>query len=351
MPIKSVYDRRRLSDLLLEQFGVVSRSQVLGCGLSRGRIDHLTQPGGRWQRILSGVYAATTGTVTPDQRAMAALLYAGPRSVITGAAAVRRHNLRCAGLNELDVLVPVGVRRQSAEFVRIIHTSRMPEEWYSTDQIRFASLQRAVADAARGMTRLSDVRAVVAEAIQRGRCDLASLITELNEGPAAGSRFYRSALAEIGEGIRSAAEADMKALIDKSDLEGPMYNAELYAADGTFLGIADAWWQRAGVVAEVDSRQYHLSPDDYERTVMRHNRLEAHGVNLLHFLPSTLKRKPHTVVANLRGAIASGNRAPQLPIVATPPRTDGPGQPVDCAIDTNRAGRLRNRQVETVRSA
>ena len=138
-----------------------------------------------------------------------------------------------------------------------------------------------MADAARGMTRLSDVRAVVAEAIQHGRCDLASLITELNEGPAAGSRFYRVALAEISEGIRSAAEADMKHLIDKSDLEKPIYNAELYALDGTFLGIADAWWQRAGVVAEVDLRQYHLGPDDYERTVMRHNRMEAHSINLL----------------------------------------------------------------------
>lgn len=316
MPVKSVYDRSRLSDLLLDQFGVVSRSQALDCGLSRGRVDHLTQPDGRWQRILPGVYAATTGTVTVDQRAMAALLYAGPGSLITGAAAVRRHNLRCAGLNEVDVLVPVGMRRQSTEFVRIIHTSRMPRSRCSTDGIRFALLDRAVADAARGMTRLSDVRAVVAEAIQRGRCDLASLITELNEGPTAGSRFYRVALAEISEGIRSAAEADMKHLIDKSDLEKPMYNAELYAVDGTFLGIADAWWQRAGVAAEVDSRQYHLSPDDYERTVMRHNRLEAHGINLLHFLPSTLRRKSPAVVADLRGAIESGTNQPPLPIVA-----------------------------------
>ena len=320
MPVKSVYDRSRLSRLLLDQFGVVSRSQTLDCGLSRGRVDHLTQPDGRWQRILPGVYAATTGTVAVDQRAMAALLYAGPGSLITGAAAVRRHNLRCAGLNEIDVLVPLGMRRQGTEFVRIIHTSRTPEKWCSTDGIRFALLDRAVADAVRGMTRLSDVRAVVAEAIQRGRCDLASLITELNEGPTAGSRFYRVALAEISEGIRSAAEADMKHLIDKSDLKKPMYNAELYAVDGTFLGIADAWWQRAGVVAEVDSRQYHLSPDDYERTVMRHNRMEAHGINLLHFLPSTLRRKSPAVVADLRGAIESGTSQPPLPIVAIPAR-------------------------------
>ena len=112
----------------------------------------------------------------------------------------------------------------------------------------------------------------------------------------------------------------MKHLIDKSGLEKPMYNAELHAFDGTFLGIADAWWQRAGVVAEVDSRQYHLSPEDYERTVMRHNRMEAHSINVLHFLPSTLKQGAPNVVADLRGAIESGNIQPPLPIVAIPAR-------------------------------
>ena len=155
---------------------------------------------------------------------------------------------------------------QSAGFVRIIHTSRMPEAFYTTRQIRYALPARAVADAARRMGRLSDVRAVVAEAVQNGRCDLGSLISELNEGPSTGSRALRMALGEVGEGIRSAAEADLKTLIRRSDLERPMYNATLYAADGTFLGIADAWWARAGVVAEVDSRQYHLSPEDYAPT-------------------------------------------------------------------------------------
>jgi hypothetical protein len=304
--------------MLLDQFGVVGRGQALDCGLSRASVDYLIRPEGRWQRILPGVYAATTGTVTPDQRAMAALLHAGPRSVITGATAVRRYNLRCAGLNEIDVLVPPDVRVKSAEFVRVTRTARMPEKFYTTGEIRFTTLERAIGDAARGMKRLSDVRAVVAEAIQRGRCDLASLARELNEGPRAGSRFYRIALAEISDGIRSAAEADLKNLIDKSDLEEPMYNPELYLEDGTFLGIPDAWWQRAGVAAEVDSREYHISPEDQERTRMRHNRMEACGVNTLHFSPGTLKRKSATVLADLRGAIDSGKRRPPLPIKAVP---------------------------------
>jgi hypothetical protein len=319
MPTKSVYDGDRLGRIVREQFGVVGRGQALDCGVSRSAVGWLLRQDGSWRKIVPGVYATTTGDMTPDQRAMAALLHAGPRSVITGAVAVRRHRLRCTGLNEVDVLVPRGSRVQSMGFVRIIHTSRMPESFWSTGQIRFALPARAVADAARGMARLSDVRAVVAEAIHHGRCDLASLITELNEGPSSGSRALRIALGEVGDGIRSAAEADLKELIDASDLERPLYNPSLYAADGTFLGKPDAWWQRAGVAAEVDSRQYHLSPEDYERTTMRHNHLAAHGINLLHFLPSTLKQQSPAVIADLRGAISRGNNRPPLPIMAIPP--------------------------------
>jgi hypothetical protein len=207
---------------------------------------------------------------------------------------------------------------QSAGYVRIIRTGRMPESYFRTRQIRFVPVERAIADAARSMTNLGDARAAVAEAIQNGGCNLTLLITELNEGPVTGSRFYRMALRETSFGSRSAAEGDFMTLIGRSDLPEPMYNAELYTAEGIFLGMADAWWQRAGVVGEVDSRQYHLSPRDYERTVMRHNRMAAHGINLLHFLPSTLKSEPSTVVANLRGAIKSGLAQPPLPIVAKP---------------------------------
>jgi hypothetical protein len=144
------------------------------------------------------------------------------------------------------------------------------------------------------------------------------LISELNEGPSAGSRGLRLALAEIGAGIRSSAEADLKHLIDCSDLEKPMYNPMLYDADGTFLGQPDAWWQRAGVAGEVDSREYHLSAEDYDKTTTRHNRMAARGINMLHWLPSTIKTSPARVLDDLRIALNSGNCRPPLPITADP---------------------------------
>ena len=308
-----------MARLLRRQYGVVTRSQALECGMTPGAIKHRLRLDGPWHHLLPGVYLTMNGTATADQRDVAALLYAGPRSVITGPVAVRRHNLRCAGLNVLDVLVPVATRRKSTGFVHLQRTTRMPSDLYTTGPVRFTSLARAVADAARGMTRLSDVQALVCEAVQRGHCTLEELVAELNDGPSAGRRWYRMALTEISEGIRSAAEADLKRLIDRSDLDRPMYNADLYTLDGIFLGRPDAWFARAGVAGEVDSREYHLGAKDYEETTNRHNRMEAAGIHVLPWLPSTIKAKPREVIADLRDAIAAGNKCPRLPIRAIPP--------------------------------
>jgi hypothetical protein len=320
MPTLSAYDREQLARILRCQYDVISRSQALECGMTRGTIEYRLRQDGPWRQVLPGVYLAVTGTATADQRDMAALLYAGPQSVITGPVAVRRHNLRCAGLNVLDVLVPADTRRKSIGYVQIQRTTRMPGDLYTTGPIRFTSPARAVADAARGMTRFSDVQAVVCEAVQRGRCTLDELVGELNEGPFAGRRWYRMALTEVGKGIRSVAEAQLKRLIDRSDLDRPMYNAELYTPDGVFLGCPDAWFPRAGVAGEVDSRQYHLGARDYEETTKRHNRMEAAGIRVLHWLPGTIRAEPGRVIADLRAAITVGNKCPPLPIRAVSPR-------------------------------
>lgn len=318
MTVNAKPDAKRLTRILSLQYNVITRRQALACGITTSALRHKLRAHGPWRKILPGVYVTVTGTVTPEQREMAALLYAGPRSMITGAAAVRRHRRDCPGLNEVGILVPVGVRRQSAAFVRIQHTARMPQDAWSTRAIRFAPLARAVADAARDMKRFSDVQAVICEAVQSGGCTLDELITELNEGPTAGSRWYREALAEVSAGIRSSAERDLKRIIDRSDIERPLYNPRLYTLEGTFLGMPDAWWQGAGVAAEVDSRQYHISMRDHEATVARHNRMEAAGIHMLHFLPRTITRDRLSVLVTLRDAIDAGRRNPRLPIVAVP---------------------------------
>jgi hypothetical protein len=174
--------------------------------------------GGPWRRLLPGVYIAATGTPTIIQQEMAALLYGG----------------------------------------------RGP--------LRYAPPARAVADTVRGLDNLREVRAVVADAVQRDSCRVRDLGTELAAGPNTGSALFREALGDVADGIRSAAEGDLKDVLTRSGLPMPLFNPAVFAGDD-FIARPDAWWPDLGVAVEVDSAEWPLSPDDHARTLARGRRM------------------------------------------------------------------------------
>jgi len=319
MPRTAQFDRQRLASLAVRQQGVITRAQALECGMTERVVDYRIRCGGPWQTLLPGVYLTHIGRPACEQREMAVLLYAGPRSVLTGAAALRRHGLSAgqpsAGARDqrtpVDVLVPVGSRRADVAFARLHRTSRLPAPFCVAGEIRFALPPRAVADTVRPMTDLADVRAVVAEAVQRGRCSIQHLAGELTAGPAPGSGLFRRALAEVAEGIRSAVEGDLRDLIRWARLPTPLYNPRLLV-NGEFLAMPDCWWPESGVAGEADSRAWHISPDDWEQTLARHARMSAHGIIVLHLTSQRIRFKRREVAEDIRRALAAGHHLPQI---------------------------------------
>lgn len=306
----SKLNRVLLAELLRKQHAVIARHQTLACGMTDQGLRLRARPGGAWQRLLPGVYMTLPGSPNPDQRDMAALLYAGASSVITANAALQRHGIRAPRAPQVDVLVPASRQPQSTGFVRVLRTTRMPEQVCVSGLIRFTMAARAVADAARGLTELREVRAVVADSVQRGWCRVAELAEELRRGPSAGAALLRQVLAEVADGIRSTAEADLRDLVKRAGLPMPMFNARLYAGKA-LIAVADAWWPDAAVAAEVDSREWHLSPEDWERTLRRHARLTAHGILVLHFTPKQIRAEPAQVAAAIRAALDAGRSGGQ----------------------------------------
>jgi hypothetical protein len=316
MPRASAIDRELLEHTLRAQYGAIARGQAMACGLTEAALKYRLRPGGPWQKIIPGVYLAAGG-ITAKQREMAALLHAGPRSVLTGSAAVRRYGLRPPSSTTVDVLVPVEVRRQSTSFVRVQRSARMPSQIRTTGQIRFAAPGRAVADAARALTTLRDVRALVSDAVQKRVCSIKVLRTELDEGPVVGSGLLRRALADVTKGIRSVTEGDLKLILKRARVPTPMFNARLFDGD-TLISVVDCWWPDAGVAGEVDSREYHYRADDWQRTIRRHDRLVAHGFLVLHFTPQRMKEEPEEIVREILSALAQGAARPPLALKARP---------------------------------
>ncbi len=310
-------DRDLLAKLLRRQFDVIGRGQALSCGLTGKALEHRIRPGGPWQAVLRGVYLARTGAPTPDQRDMAAVLYAGRGSVITGCAAMRRLGLKAPRTATVDVLVPAGSKRTSSDFVQVLRTSRMPEQVCASGRIHFAMAARAVADAARGVDNMRQVRALVADSVQAGWCQVRDLTTELNAGPRRGSKLLRRVLAEVADGVRSGAEGDFRDLVVRAGLPMPMFNARLYSGN-VLIAVADAWWPDAGVAAEVDSREWHLSAEKWEQTIRRHARMTAQGILVLHFTPKQVRTEPAQVVAALRAALDAGRASGQPQVRGLP---------------------------------
>src|SRR3984957_6003976 len=155
------------------------------------------------------------------------------------------------------------------------------------------------------------------DAVRRGRCRIDQLAEELAHAPVRQSAWLRRTLAEVADGVRSAAEGDLRSLIRAAGLPAPIFNARLYIGPD-LLAVVDAWWPDAGVAVEVDSREWHLLPEDSQRTVRRSRRLSAKGIIMLHVTPHQIRTEVEKIVADIRGALESGRARPPLAIRTLP---------------------------------
>ena len=315
-------DGTRIDELFAHQDGLATRGQLVACGMADRTVDERCRPGGRWTRVLPCVVAGFTGELMGHQRRRAVLLWAGPRAAITGDDAARMHGLRYlsqSAAHPIQVLLPHEVRRKPTGFAAVRRTRVMPPVWVR-DGLQVVTPARAVIDACRAMDSLRDVRALVAEAVQRGRTTTALLERELDCGGSAGSRLVRRALEELRAGVRSAPEADCRDLVRAARLPEPLWNHDLYTPDGEWIARPDGWWIE-GVAFEADSREYHLSPAGWEATMRRHERMSACGIVVVHASPRRIRDCGAELAENVRAALAAASRRPLPDLVAVPAGT------------------------------
>jgi hypothetical protein len=79
--------------------------------------------------------------------------------------------------------------------------------------------------------------------------------------------------------------------------------------------MPDAWFDAVGMAWEIDSRELHLSPADYERTLERRSAMMAEGIVVLHTLPKKLTHRGDAL-DELRRTYASAARRPRPQVIA-----------------------------------
>lgn len=294
---------------------MVRHSELRELGVPGSTIMSRIAPTGPWQRLLPGVLAAHRGIPTRRERVLAALKYAGPDSVLTGAPALVEHEIAAArrGSGRPHVLVPHTCRRASHSFLVVERTRRMPTR-VSGGRLRLAPVPRAVVDACRRQENLDSVRAIVAEAVQNGWCGVTDILAEVRLAARQRTALTRAVLRELEAGIRSVAEAKVRAALVSLGIDDLLWNVDLYTSDGEFVARPDAYCPRTGVALQVDSMQWHLSPAMYRRTQMRHRDLTAWGVLVLPWSPADAVADPGAVAAGIRDLreVAAKRPAPEL---------------------------------------
>lgn len=278
--------------------------------------------GGPWRRLLPGIVLLQNGDPTLDQLLHAALLLGGPGSLITGLHACRLHGLRRGPVRRADavviaLLVPVGRQVRSVGFVHVERTRRPPEP-VLRDGLRITPVVRASVDAARRLESSAEITELFSDGVQRGLCTISALAAELDSGSRRGTAMPARVLSDVAEGVRSAAERDAKRLWQRAGLPAARWNVAVHDEDGRCLGIADCWIDDVAMVWEIESSEWHLSPEDHDRTVVRAARLVAAGAVYTATKPKRLRTEPRDVIATLRATYERALARPRPALRAAP---------------------------------
>ncbi|HVV74985.1 MAG TPA: hypothetical protein VHC43_03040 [Mycobacteriales bacterium] len=272
------------------QDGLITRRQALAF-LPDGALQR--RLGRRWQVVLPGIYAMDRSPLSWRQRLRAALLYAGPESMLNDTSALRMHGLPFVPDEGLvRVLVPDSVQRLSRQFVVTKRSWRLPDRVVVAG-LPVAPLHRALCEFGARHSSERESVAVLAAAVQQGRQSIGSLVDEAHAAQARGRPRLLRVLAPIEAGIRSAPEADFRTLVARSRiLPTPLWNSLIELADGTRFS-PDALFEDAALVHEVNGRMFHApgeaGDDVFDAMQRRNDALVAAGFVVLHNAPRRLR--------------------------------------------------------------
>jgi len=188
-----------LAELLLDQHGVVSRRQLLGCGLSDSDIDRLVRRR-ELRRLHPGVYVDHTGPLTWLQRAWAAVLFSWPAALSHDSAlrAVEGPGRRGRDEGVIHVAVDRSRRLVAPDGVRIHRTTHLDlrAQWnVGPPRIRY---EHALLDVAASSGSDLDAIAVLADACGSRRSTATRLLRALQDRPRQGRRRW---LVEVLEDV------------------------------------------------------------------------------------------------------------------------------------------------------
>jgi very-short-patch-repair endonuclease len=275
-----------IAGLAAQQYGVVTRRQLLAAGLGEHAIDR--RIGSVLHPVHAGVYAAGHSLLTMEGRWLAGVLACGDDSGLTHRAACALWGLRPSWREYVEVSAPRSLNRVQGV---ILHRPRTLELTCHRG-IPVTPVGRTIVDVADVVVRIRALRAVLEQAeVLRLDCDAV---------PIAGRRGYGRLVAALAEHrpvvafTRSRLEREFVALCAEAGLPKPRMNTII---DGMEV---DAAWPELRLAVEVDSWKYHGTRTAHRRDRRRTAALQLAGWTVLRFTDEDIELDPGYVVETLR---------------------------------------------------
>jgi hypothetical protein len=258
---------------------VIASWQAEPAGLGSRRVHALVDQG-RWRRLHYGVYASFTGEPPRDAILWAAVLRAGPQSILSHETAAEVDGLLDQPSRLLHVTIPVSQRLAAIAGFAIHRSTRILEARDVLLPPR-TMIEETVLDLAQGATNLDDVIALLARACQR-HLTFPGLLRQRVEmrGRTRWRTEILQALEDVADGVHSPLEN--RYLRDVERAHGlPTAKRQAHATQGGRGIRRDVFYREYGVVVELDGRLSHA--DRRLQDNRRDNAAAARGILTLRY--------------------------------------------------------------------
>jgi very-short-patch-repair endonuclease len=281
-----------------QQFGVVTRPQLLGAGLSAGAIGRLLRDR-TLIRLHRGVYALGHAVLQVEGHWLAAVLACDPSCSMTHRSAGALWHLGRVPGGVVEVTAP-GARRRRPGIVA--HQGALdPADVTVHRGIPVTTPSRTLLDLA-GVLAPGDLDRTIEQAIRLRLYDRQALDATMRR--AHGRRELKPLRAALGRldpvRARSRFELEARALraIERAALPMPRVNERIEGHE------VDLHWPQQRLVVELDSRAWHTDPGAFERDRQRDGDLLIAGWRVLRVTWRQMDDDPRGVVRRIAQLLA-----------------------------------------------
>jgi hypothetical protein len=296
---------RAIEALASEQFGALSRAQLLDLGATRRTIEHRLALGA-WLSLLPGVYRVASVPPTSEQAAMAATLWSTPDGLLSQQAAAKLWELDGEWGTRVHVLLPSS-RSLRSPVVTVHHTTDLlPVDVATLGPIRLTSPLRTVIDLAAELD-ADALELAIESGLRRWMFSVGQLrwrAASLGGTGRRGSKTLRRLLERDDLGrTDSGWEVRTSQALERAGLPRPVRQHEIRVG-GKVVAKPDLSYPEARVALEYDSDRWHTGVARRHADAERRNRLHALGWAVIEVTPASL-RHPDDLVALVATALAA----------------------------------------------